>query len=80
MLINLSVCTNFSLNKQFSILNSFFQFTPFLLQVIDNLTKIMEDQLETNATTFFMIEMASNSFANVLENNQLVSNDASVSI
>jgi len=40
----------------------------------------MEDQLETNATTFFMIEMASNAFANVLDNNQLVNNDASVSV
>ena len=40
----------------------------------------MEDTLESNASTFYMIEMASNSFANVLDDNQIVGISAGVSL
>ncbi|VDI23340.1 Hypothetical predicted protein, partial [Mytilus galloprovincialis] len=50
-----------------------------IVEAVDNLTKQMEDQLESNATTFFMIEMASSAFATALGSNQIISTDAGTS-
>ncbi|CAC5377684.1 PKD1L2 [Mytilus coruscus] len=50
-----------------------------IVQAVVNLTKQMEDQLESDELTFYMTEMATSAFATALSNNNLVNNFAGTS-